>query len=775
MVACQLLSPSPTFSAFDATSCSHSPHHCCSLLKESVDLQPTPVRCSSHGIIHSDTHLVAVLWSLVLRSWISSSRRLQPADAPPSGKTPTLIFSQIKIYFRLTSCPSLLPGSSTWVIQNLRHIMTERTGPTSDPADPVGLRHAIALQGNLLSSQADALTQMSTAQQDLFRRLNSISQKLFELTSQSSSPAAAAQIPSSGNNPTSSSAFVPENVRLQPEPFYGNVETCGGFLLQCQLIFQQAPRYYQADHSRISLIVNSLRSKALQWAQAFLATHPITHLPFDRFIGEFRLVFDQPRKQEEATRRLLSLKQGNRPPEAVTFEDLVAASLRSDVRLRERHAEQKHALRSEVLTWGHTSRIACHGGVYRTSRLLKRRFFWPTMERDVKEYIAACTTCARSKTSNRPPSGHLLPLSTPSRPWSHIAVDFVSGLPPSQGHTVILTIIDRFSKAAQFIPLPQLPSASETADVLINHVFRHHGIPSDIVSDRGPQFTSQVWRAFCSALGATVSLTSGYHPQSNGQAERANQELEAALRCLAAQNQADWSKYLVWVEYAHNSHSSTATGISPFEASLGYSPPLFPSRELDLAVPSVQLHLQRCRNIWQQTRAALLRTKESNCQIANRHRGVSPSYQPGQKVWLSAQNIPLQASSRKLAPKFIGPYTIDRVVNPACVRLRLPAALKVHPTFHVSQVKPVTESPLCPPSTSPPPARTIDGAPAFTVSKILDVRRRGRGVQFLVDWEGYGPEERSWISRSLILDHTLIDDFYRAHPDRRLGPPGGGR
>uniref|UniRef100_A0A3P9JR97 Integrase catalytic domain-containing protein n=1 Tax=Oryzias latipes TaxID=8090 RepID=A0A3P9JR97_ORYLA len=332
-----------------------------------------------------------------------------------------------------------------------------------------------------------------------------------------------------------------------------------------------------------------------------------------------------------------------------------------------------------------------------------------------------------------------------------------------------------FSKSAPFIPLPQLPSASETADILVNQVFRHHGIPCDIVSDRGPQFTSQVWWAFCSALGATVSLTSGYHPQSNGQAERANQELEAALRCLAAQNQEDWSKFLVWVEYAHNSHSSTATGISPFEASLGYSPPLFPSQELDLAVPPVQLHLQRCRDIWLQTRAALLRTKESNCQIANRHRGVSPNYPPSQKVWLSDQSIPIQASSRKFAPKFIGLYTIERVINPTCVRLSLPAALKIHPTFHVSQVKPVTESSLCLPSTSPPPARTIDGTPAFTVSKILDVRRRGRGVQFLVDWEGYGPEERSWISRSQILDHTLIDDFYRDHPDRRLGPPGGGR
>ncbi|XP_023809062.1 uncharacterized protein LOC111947114 [Oryzias latipes] len=532
----------------------------------------------------------------------------------------------------------------------------------------------------------------------------------------------AAQDPDSVNKATSVSADIPENVRLQPEPFYGNVDAFGGFLLQCQLIFQQAP------------------SKALQWAQAFLASHPIAHLPYDSFIGEFRLVFDQPRKQEEAVRRLLSLKQGNRPPEADSFEDLVTAALRS-------------------VTQNYPPRNVINDGTRAYVSIVAK----PVICRNVKPDALS----RKYSSSDSSSDSSILPMScfVGSLTW-----EIESKVQQAQGPPQVISCL---------YPCLAVPGLILRWILLLGFLrlkaIRHHGIPSDIVSDRGPQFTSQVWKAFCSALGATVSLTSGYHPQANGQAERANQELEAALRCLAAQNQEDWSKYLVWVEYAHNSHSSTATGISPFEASLGYSPPLFPSQELDLAVPSVQLHLQRCRDIWLQTRVALLRTKESNCQIANRHRVVSPNYQPGQKVWLSSRNIPLQASSRKLAPKFIGPYTIDRVINPVCVKLRLPAALKVNPTFHVSQVKPVTESPLCPPSASPPPARTIDGAPAFTVDRILDVRRRGRGVQFLVDWEGYGPEERSWISRSLILDHTLIDDFYRARPDRRLGPPGGGR
>ena len=107
--------------------------------------------------------------------------------------------------------------------------------------------------------------------------------------------------------------------------------------------------------------------------------------------------------------------------------------------------------------------------------------------------MAACDVCSRSKTSHRPPAGLLRPLHIPSRLWSHIALDFVTGLPTSQGNTTILTMVDRFSKMVHFAALPKLPSAAEMANLLVSHVVRLHGIPLDIVSDRGPQFTSRVW------------------------------------------------------------------------------------------------------------------------------------------------------------------------------------------------------------------------------------------------------------------------------------------
>lgn len=147
-------------------------------------------------------------------------------------------------------------------------------------------------------------------------------------------------------------------------------------------------------------------------------------------------------------------------------------------------------------------------------------------------------------------------------------------LGPTQHYTFLW--VDRFSKAVHFTSLEKLTTATETAKLLTHHVFRLHGISTKIVSDQGSQLISQVWKTFCFALSAKVCVSSGFHLQIPGQLERLNKELETPLRCVTFQNPSSWSSQLTLLGYTYNSLTSSATSFSPFEAFLGYQPPLFP-------------------------------------------------------------------------------------------------------------------------------------------------------------------------------------------------------
>lgn len=426
------------------------------------------------------------------------------------------------------------------------------------------------------------------------------------------------------------------------------------------------------------------------------------------------------------------------------------------------------AARLQVLETCHNSRLAGHFGISKTTKLITRSYWWPHIRKDVHNFIKSCDTCCRSKSPRHLPYGKLHPLPVPSTPWQSISMDFIIDLPPSSGYNAILVVVDRFTKMAHFLACRKDFTSEDTAQLLLQEVFRHHGLPEQIISDRGPQFIAKFWRRLFELLQVTCSLSSAHHPQTDGQSERTIQTLEQYLRCFINYQQDDWCALLSLAEFAYNNSVHTSTGFSPFYALTGYHPRwnfLAPSPSSE--VPAADARIQHLQDIHSDLVHHLGRAQEQQKVVADRHRSTPPSFQVGDQVWLLRRHVRTSRPCQKLDYQRLGPFSISARIGEVAYRLTLPSTLRIHPVFHVSLLEPYIPSTIPDRHVPPPPPITIDDQTEYEVAEILDSKFLRRKLYYLVDWVGYSASERSWEPAAHLLNAPdKVQEFHDRYPNK---------
>ncbi|XP_022847498.1 uncharacterized protein LOC111370016 [Olea europaea var. sylvestris] len=338
------------------------------------------------------------------------------------------------------------------------------------------------------------------------------------------------------------------------------------------------------------------------------------------------------------------------------------------------------------------------------------------MKREISLFVEKCIICQQVKAKHQKPSGPLNPLEIPEWKWEKIAMDFVVGfLKSMEGHDAIWVIVDRLTKFAHFLPIRMNCSMDQFAQLYVKEIVRLHGIPTSIVSDRDPRFTSKFWKSMQGAMGTTLNFSTAYHPQSDGQSERTIQILEDMLRACVLDLGGSWESHLSLVEFAYNNSFQTTIGMAPYEALYG--------------------------------------------------RRLAP-----------IKGVLRFGKKGKLRPRFIGPFEIlDRIGNVA-YRLALPPRLSVvHNVFHVSMLRKYvhdSEHVISYDSLEVQKHLTYEETPLEIVERKTHALRNKEIALVKVQWKNHGVEGATWekeeeikakLDRVVWTRRRLIERCLRGH------------
>jgi hypothetical protein len=397
-------------------------------------------------------------------------------------------------------------------------------------------------------------------------------------------------------------------------------------------------------------------------------------------------------------------------------------------------------LQQSIISAFHDSPVGGHSGFPVTYRRLLSLFKWTGMKAAVKEFVTNCHICQQAKPERTLPAGLLQPLPVPSGPWEMATMDFIDGLPPSRQYNCILVVVDKLSKYAHFIPLRHPYTAAKVAELFVDNIYKLHGMPLSLVSDRDPVFTSNFWQAVFKATGTQLRLSTANHPETDGQTERVNQSIECYLRCFI-------SKWLSLCEFWYNNNWHSSLGKTPFQVIYGREPRYFGITATDqVASGDIQEWLRERTLVLASVKQHLLRMQQRMKRQADKKRSERV-FSVGDRIFLKLQPY-LQSSvarraNHKLAFKFFGPFQVLERIGEVAYKLDLPASSRVHPVFHVSQLKPC----LGPGQQVLPKLPSADDVFQVPV-QVLQRRVRQQGlrtiVQGLVQWSGSPESMATW-------------------------------
>jgi hypothetical protein len=310
-------------------------------------------------------------------------------------------------------------------------------------------------------------------------------------------------------------------------------------------------------------------------------------------------------------------------------------------------------------------------------------------------------------------------------------MDFMVSLSSSRGCDVIMVVVDQFNKMAHFIPTKESATAQETGRLFFTHVFKHHGLPKDIMSDRDPKFTSKFWRALWKCMGSKLKMSTSFQPQTDGQTERVNLVIQQFLRNYVAADQQDWVDHLELAKFYYNNSEHLVTGDTPFEMVTGKSPIVpttwvgQPLSDVNEEVPMVTQLDEEKRRLWEMAKANLEKAHKRYKDFVDKSR-QEVNFEEGDEVWLKIKNFQLpEGLSHKFLGAYVGPFKVLENKFPDTYKLELPENLKVHPVFHVLLLKPVACDASRPSRehNSRPPLDLVHNEPEFEVEAVLKSRQ----------------------------------------------------